>query len=346
MKTKMKKKYLLFIFLGFVCCTETEPGRSLVLLPDPVPISGKVYDQDIIAQIPSQIELVDNNLFLFRTMRLVAKGIDKTTGEATVDLPFIGDAPEEFITPYFAGSSPEDSTFYIADATYRVMRKYEWKINEGMFTFDLLSEKKRDNQNIPYYVVNRMENGCFIALANAENLQNPLVLLDADLNEISLFGEMFEDAETLNPNLYHGALASYKNQLVYAMIDFGYLVSYSVSDDMEITKEWEHFFSPFFFTYKHGKAKIDMDRNLRGFYDVKMTEKYIYCLYSGELFDWNSPRDILPNKVLVFKHDGTLVKNFLIDKEAVRIAVDDDSTLYVSSISPDSGIAFYNINDK
>lgn len=339
----MKKACSVLVLIGLLGCKGAVQERFLTSIPDPVCVAGRTYDEDIVTLPPSQIELMGDNLFLFRTMQLLAQGIDKKTGVSTINLGYIGDGPGEFISPYFVGENKKDSTYYVFDYTYNLMRKYKWEMKQDTFLFHLLKEIKREDRKVAFYTVCRMEHDYFVALSESQETCHPFVLLDKNLHVISEFGEMLEDGKYMNPRLYHGGLASFKDQVVYASIDFGYLVSYRISADGIIEKLWEHFFSPIYFNYDKEKTGIDWHRNLRGFYDVKMTEKYIYCLYSGEPSNVNVPREVLPDKILVFKHDGTLVKNFLIDKESGRIAIEKDSILYVSYISPDSGIAFYDI---
>jgi len=341
-------KSIYFIFLSFILlfsCSETNKQRSITQLPDPTFIKGDKYEQEIIASIPSQIEIIGNNIFLFRTMRLLAQGFDKHTGNETVRLGYIGEGPGEFMSPYFAGENKEDSTYYVSDYTYNLMRKYKWEIKQDTFSFHLLEEIKRKDQEITFYTIQRIDNGYYVALTTSQKSQHPLVLLDNNLNVISEFGEMFEDEEMLNPRLYYGTLASYGNQIIYAPIDFDYIVSYTISDKAEIKKDWEHYFSEFSLKKENGKTKINRDKNRRGFYDVKMTGQYIYSLYSGQPRNVQNLGEALPQTVLIFRQDGSILKSLFIDKESGRIAIDGDSILYVSYAVPDSGIAFYDIRE-
>jgi len=216
----------MFILFGFVSCNKSTTPREFFDIPEFALINGSTFDQEIIMQPPSQIEIIDNNLFFFRPMGVVAKGVNKSNGIPTMDLPRIGNAPGEFISPYFAGENKDDSTFYVSDASYRLIRKYKWDVNHNAFSYKLLEEKKWNDLKTSFYVVNRMKNGYFVVLSNSGKTKLPLALLDSDLNMVSEFGEMFEEGEKINPHLYHGAFASFEKQIVYAAIDFGYLVSY------------------------------------------------------------------------------------------------------------------------
>ena len=52
--------------------------------------------------------------------------------------------------------------------------------------------------------------------------------------------------------------------------------------------------------------------NKNGFYDIQINEKYIFVSYSGKSF---SDSQVLPQELLVFTHEGKLIKRIKYNKD-------------------------------
>lgn len=67
--------------------------------------------------------------------------------------------------------------------------------------------------------------------------------------------------------------------------------------------------------------------NRMGYWDIDVTEEYIYTLYSGR--ERTDPNQSTGNKVFVFDWEGNPIKQLNLDVEVSRIAVDQNNeTLY------------------
>lgn len=76
-----------------------------------------------------------------------------------------------------------------------------------------------------------------------------------------------------------------------------------------------------------------------------MTPNYIFCVYSGQKWDQTGISD-QPKNILVFNHNGKLLKNFHLDKAIGKIAVSEDEKIILAvSIEPDIDIVRYDIAD-
>ena len=95
----------------------------------------------------------------------------------------------------------------------------------------------------------------------------------------------------------------------------------------------------------YGNGGLDINRLKQGFVSVKMTKHYIFCSYCGLVFSPdNSGFD--SRHLLVFDHQGNLVRHLLLDREIGRIAVsEDEGTVYAVAFSPDISIVRYFVGD-
>jgi hypothetical protein len=62
-----------------------------------------------------------------------------------------------------------------------------------------------------------------------------------------------------------------------------------------------------------------------GFNHVDITDKYIYCLYSGKKYELNFGDMMTGTAIIKFKHDGTPVAKYKLDPEISSFAVDEEN---------------------
>ena len=124
------------------------------------------------------------------------------------------------------------------------------------------------------------------------------------------------------------------------MENMGYLACY-LCEGSEVRKEWEVFLEE----PRYKSEKLDINRLKQGFLDVRMTENYIFCNYSGQVF---SPEDpgFFGHHILVFNHRGKLVKNFKLDRRIAHMTVSpDEKTVYAIAYEPDVNIVRFRVGD-
>ena len=180
------------------------------------------------------------------------------------------------------------------------------------------------------------------AVANVSFFSDkPCLLFDSEFRPVASFGELPDpDAPLTDLRTYNGSLSSYGDSFVFGMLNLGYLSFYRRSGS-GVEKEWEVFLEE----PAYGNGGLDINRLKQGFVSVKMTEHYIFCSYCGLVFSPdNSGFD--SRHLLVFDHQGTLIRHLLLDREIGRIAVsEDESTVYAVAFSPDISIVRYFVGD-
>ncbi|RHJ94026.1 BF3164 family lipoprotein [Parabacteroides bouchesdurhonensis] len=335
----MKKNiYILFIIL--LCgCEEYRSFPIFVLSSNIERICGDFYYDDLMVSPPSQLELKDSCLFLFRTLGVTAKVIKEIDGSDFGMFGNIGQGPDEFISPFYIGGN--DSTMYIYDLTLRCVREYNLRNISDSLLFTKVEEKKLPSSDIVYHSAKRLDNGYSVAQI-LNGTSNLFLVLDEDLKIVSQFGENPFSNKISDMYPFWGYLCSHGNQFVFAAMRYGYIVSYKIRKDGSPVLLWEHYLSQPYYSIHKNILRWNAD-NLMGFYNVKMNSKYIFALYSG-VEDTNSLEQI-PNNLLVFDFDGNLVKNFKIDKNCGRLAVSEDNIVYAFYTDPDVGIVKYNLQD-
>ena len=186
-----------------------------------------------------------------------------------------------------------------------------------------------------------LDNG--YAAASAVFFQNaPIVLLDETLNVVKAFGRLAGQSESgTDMRTYEGMVSSYGNSFVYGMKRFGYLSFYSQKDTV-VQKEWEIYLEEPLYSGEVLKCK-DLKR---GFVDVKMTKNYVIGSYCGRLASPKKDRGLFGYHILVFDHQGNLVRNLKLDRKIGRIAVsENEKNIYAVAYEPDICIVRYTLED-
>lgn len=338
----MKYFLLYFSFFLLFSCKEEKAFSILDKFPEPIIMKGKPYEKEIIAYNPSQIELIDSSLFLFGTMGWAAVIIHSDDASETGFFGAKGSGPDEFQFPFFLSQNTQDSTFYVEDMNQKSQKKVKWNKSGQRMNFKIIENKTYGDSPYTYSRGCKLANGYYIGRI-WDNSDKLFVLEDKDLKLITTFGDLPVKEEVKNLKPFDGRFAIFGNRMVYATMYTGYIVCYEMDSDGNMNKVWEHHLTPHKYQKNNGDIKWD-EKNLRGCHEIKMTSKYLYCLYSGEPHEKED--GYRPRTILIFTHDGTPVKRIKINKESGRFAVSpDDKTLYVVYTEPDVGIMRFDISD-
>ncbi|MCL2561509.1 MAG: TolB-like 6-bladed beta-propeller domain-containing protein, partial [Rikenellaceae bacterium] len=285
--TAIRKIMLAFMIIAIPYVLLSCGGReknyySGVVFTDSISVRAVAYNTEIIMMPPSNIELVGSELLLFRPGGgYAAIGFDISKDSAARTIWHIGNGPNEFIAPFFAGQNHKDSTMFVYDSTKATLYNYKWHRNDNKNIYELIETK--DNKNGYGSSTTILDNG-YIVSQNLFVADNTLVLFDRDYNIVTTFCNPLKISQENFARLYQGHITSCGNEAVFAMTETGYITYLSVSDSGEVTTLWEHFLSePIFLD--GSRERFDDDKNRRGFYDVKIMGDYVYALYNGFTYD-------------------------------------------------------------
>jgi hypothetical protein len=307
-----------------------------------IEISHISYNKEFIMGIPSQLELIDNQLLLFYLNGCYARIMDTKDGTFTGDFGRKGQGPNEFISFLYAGKDTTDRKLYTWDVSSQKMNQYVYHNEKDTLRVIMENQTKRERDDLIYYIIHYLSNGYFVAhLAFCPSGSDAFALINKDLKTVKLFGSSPFPLEMADRRYLRGTISSFGNQFVFAGFKYGYIVSYEVSDTGEISKKWEYFASTPLYQYDHAKLKWDIN-SLYGFYDVKMTSKYVFALYSGIEDDPSKER--IPKNLWVFDLDGNFIQSFKLDQACGRISVSEKNEVYASSTVHDSEIIKYDLS--
>jgi hypothetical protein len=192
-----------------------------------------------------------------------------------------------------------------------------------------------------------MSNGKYIGVvASGSDISSYFSILDKDMKEVGRFGYVpfLENLKGLNLRRLNGSMTSSQTQFVFAAMNYGYLVSYEITEENEVNKKWEYYLSDPYYKIENGEVKWEEDNNRMGFYDIKMNSKYIFALYHGDEISHMLETDSTPKHLLVFDLNGHLIKLFELDRQCVRIAVTEENTVFAGSVEFDSEIVRYDLS--
>lgn len=338
-------KYTILLLLTLlVSCAESqkssEPKKSaLIKLAEGQPLVCTEFKEELIMTNPLSIELIGDYLYLFQhNGENAAFVFDVAKDEILGTWGGRGGGPGEFTLPMFWGSIALTNQVFIYDMNRFTLREYTNVNTSDKSDLIFKGEKKFPPNHAAFKWASALENGNFVT-SSSYNLDRPLLLLSNNLDSICSFGDIPDDEHrSIDLRSYWGRTSSYKNKFVYAMSELGYLVCYEQTSPDKVEKLWERFLQlPI---YKGNQ--LDPTKVLRGFVDVKMTPNYIFCSYSGKEEKEN---DTSPEKILVFDHQGQLIKHFQLDRNIGKIAVSaDEKTIYAISYDNDIMLVKYEVD--
>jgi hypothetical protein len=325
-------------------------GRNVMhlSLPDAVKIESIAYDKEEVIGIPSQLELIEDQLFLFRSHECVAQILSTEHGDQVGCFGQMGQGPYEHISPFFSGYNTVNKEMYIWDVSLKSISTYHAEVENDSILFTPVSRIKQDEKTqSTYYDVHYMTDGKYVGVvAHGQDISHYFSILDKNLKEVERFGNVpfLENLEGLSLRRLNGSIASSQTQFVFAAMSYGYLVSYEITEKNEVNKKWEYYLSNPYYRIENGEVKWEEDNNKMGFYDIKMNSKYIFALYHGDEISHMLETDSIPKHLLVFDLNGHLIKLFELDRQCGRIAVTEGNTIFAGSVEFDSEIVRYDLS--
>lgn len=330
---------IILSWLLFGCSSRETSGR-LLDIGEGTPIEAHTYAYDLIMYNPLDLAVVEDKLLLFQhTGEDVVLMIDRESGKPAGRWGKRGSGPWEYTYAMYWGCDAASHSLYLYDPNQRCLRSYSWDMSGDSLSFRPEKEQRMEGEA---YVLSGTVLPDRYAVASASFFSDkPCLLLDSVLRPVVSFGGLpGQDAPLTDLRTYIGSLSSYGDSFAFGMLNLGYLSFYSRSGS-SVAKEWEVFLEEP--AYRDGG--LDTKRLKQGFISVKMTEHYIFCSYCGLVFDLDNPGAV-SRHLLVFDHQGKLVRHLLLDREIGRIAVsEDESTVYAVAYEPDICIVRYFVGD-
>lgn len=317
--------FLLGISLSFHACKESSVCVAPVF-KETISLEGVKLPHSIEGVAPGQMVMIDTSLFLFRAdNKSVAQIISPNNGEKIGSFSHIGRGANEYITPSFIGSNPKDSTLQMLDVSQRIIRGYKWgRASDGEMTLvNTSNAQAKFTESVFGGVV--LPNSFFVGKTTfAPN--GSLTLFDSSYQTKSTFCNPLNITMTEKSSYGPECLDSYEDNVVVAYQNFGYIACYQVDQHGEVALQWNYMIAEPKYEQSPNFHFIE-DQNLVGFFDVKMTEKYVYGLYYGE--PWPDTY-VSPQTVLVFDRKGKPVAKIRLNSGGGRMAItQDDSTLFL-----------------
>lgn len=318
-------------------CTSRQSSSGILKLNEGIRIEAYEYPEELIITNPLNIAVVGKKLLLFQhSGEYAVLTMDTEKGIIDGHWGIRGNGPGEFTIPVYWGQDNTKRELYLYDMNSRFLRAYNWQTGSDTLSFSQIQEKRI---NTDAYI----RNGAILknqtaAVSVIFNQTSPVMLLDNDLKMKDLVeGLPGQNNSSTDQRSYSGVIGSYGNAFVFGMEKMGYLSYYELSDSTA-RKKWEVCLeNP---VYEGGVLAVD--RLKQGFVDVKMTGHYIYCSYCGAPYN----QDFVAHNILIFDHDGNLVRNLELDREVGHIAVSSDERyIYAVNYKPEIGIVRYTVEN-
>ena len=335
----MKKIHIIiFSLLAFSCADKVKNDRlpSLIKFNNHTKLSGKLYGEETLSGRPMRLEVMGSSLLIFWPGGDCAvKTLNVADGTNERCIMRLGRGPDEYTqAPHFVGRNDTDSTLTVYDSSISLMRNLKWSEMDGVFRTQVISERGVHQGMRRPLRLHRMDNGYFVAQPlNVEN-GNILFLLDEEWRVVTDFCNPLRDSIVDSKWRFQGFMHSAGNKFVYATLNFGYIGCFDISDSGQITTDWEYILTTPIYAVESGNLKIDYEKTPEGFYEVRVTDKYVYALHSGRIFD--AQNQVRPKNLLVFSHDGEPIVDIELEGEHNGLAVSSDGrTVY--RLSEDDG---------
>ena len=341
-----KRVISVLLFIGLIissCATDDESYG----LDDPTQkfndtyklISEKAEIDESYITGPTQILVVDsllivNDHFEDQGETYFFGLFDKKSGELYRRFGREGRGPDEFLDNSFLFHTSTESGNVIANnrRLFSITEISLEKVLEdsGTFTVDQV-----DGLNNRYSMVSKISDNLFFGTGTFENGRFALSDTSGTLINTSInypFEDEFDDISTRDLGMaYQSSFSFHPTEPLVAVAIFtaANLDILRVENDNIQEISQVHSYPPKF-ENQSSETQISVmfdAENRMGYWDIDVTEEYIYTLYSGR--ERTDPNQSTGNKVFVFDWEGNPIKQLNLDVEVSRIAVDQNNeTLY------------------
>lgn len=315
----MKKQHLLLLLLIASCHSFNKTSKETINLINETEINPLVLDLDIVMTPPAQL-LVEKDFLVF---------INPGGGHPVL---FLNKNTKDIFLWGQTGSGPDDFISPKCIEQNNNLTLYDVNLHKAIeFTVDmkdsisLIPQKRQYIQpdSISLIDLHTMSNGFTVGAVGIGG-EKMFALLNKEMKIIRTFGEPpIEGLPKENFLSVYGTLASFGDKLFFSCLRTGYIACYTIRNNGNVAKEWEHYLTVPLYDANFDKWTPD---NKYGAFDVKATKEYVFVAFSGKIL--SSSSSVLPQNLLIFNHSGKLIKNIRCKDSSIgKFAIDGD-TIY------------------
>ena len=291
--------------------------------------------------------------------------VDAKTGKELGYAGTVGQGPEDMQPyPQYVGKSVNGDTLFLYDYNERKVNAYlVTQTKDGLpklklaHKTSLLGKTDVGSMNSSYMNLCRLDNGYYVGLNTYSMSDSFLTLLDKDFNIVKEFGEqplsgLRTDGKIKNYTGFLGTLTVRGNSIYYAADLFSYMARYDISSTGEVVKMWSNQYATVDYeVYKEWNISFKKsEKNLKGFSDVAVGEKYIFATYSGlptaEIYMRHNSSAVKAQTLVVLNHDGAVLGRFKLNSRSHTIGLsEDEKYLYVMNTDPEVQVVRIKVRD-
>ena len=355
----------LFVFILIFlsgCQSEKNINYDLVSMSS-VPLEGELMEECLLTPYCSQMKFIQSKLFFFAPIHEDVALVTTEHADTIGYVSKVGNGPGEMNQwPYFSGVSANGDTLYMYDNMTYSLYTYAVRVTEDKVLWSFLGKEptKENGDELPEGYLKqtvcqlaRLENGYSVGY-RVLTTNNIFTLLDRNLTEVTKFGEYpikdgFEEGKIHQTVPFQGCRVTSGNSLYYAPHNFGYMARYDVSDEGEVTKAWERWYSKPNYEVRNNKLNFKMD-DIQGFYGLAVGKKYIFATYSGipleAMYKEKSSYALRSTYLYVFDLDGNPLAKFNTGMRVINMCLDEsEEYLYVEHYDPDLSLRRYKVSE-
>lgn len=256
-----------------------------------------------------------------------------------------GRGPDEFLDNSYMFRAPNGSSNIIIN-NRRLFSLSEISLERVLSNSSKITVDHVDELNTSYSLVSKIGDDLLFGTGFFSDGRFALSDGSGDLINMSLnypFEDNFDDITKRDLGMaYQSSFSLHPTKPFIAVANFtaGNLDILHVENEMIEEINQIHSYPPKFENQSSGtqiSVTFDAD-NKRGYYDIDVTEEYIYTLYSGR--DRTAPNQSTGNKIFVFDWNGNPIKQLNLDVEVSRLAVSQNNETLYAVANDDNNEAF------
>lgn len=256
-----------------------------------------------------------------------------------------GRGPDEFLDNSYMFRAPNSSNNIIIN-NRRLFSVSEISLEKVLSNLSRITVDKIDELNTSYSLVSKISDDLLFGTGFFSDGRFALSDTTGDLINMSLnypFEGEFDDISKRDLGMvFQSSFSLHPTKPFIAVANFtaGNLDILQAENKMIEEISQIHSYPPKFENQSSGtqiSVTFDAD-NKRGYYDIDVTEEYIYTLYSGR--DRTATNQSTGNKIFVFDWDGNPIKQLNLDVEVSKLAVSQNNETLYAVANNDNNEAF------
>lgn len=332
--------YSMVLLLTAACSGSEQKQESLIELTDSTTIFTDFG-------LPVSMSLYKQYMFVsdFYGEDGLVKILDLNTNKIIHSFASRGEGPNEVLNigNLDYTTSENGDSLYLFDSMAQKMKIYAMDslFSNPSYSTPVMEQKMPSESR--YTEVLKTKNG-YIAAGIMEDKK--FTLLNDSLQECGSGGhyaakpsENIPDMINVMANNGKFALSKDRKHIVNIIYIAGIITCYTLDDATHtISLKWENKKSDFNYEVR---GEAFNNKEVMGYLDISMGDKFIYALYSGEKEDLNASATY-GKEVHVYDYDGNLVESYKLSQPAFCICVDEDNNaLYAATHEPEVAVIRY-----